>query len=180
MTKRTRKFMLLLALTIVAGVGVGFGVIVYLGHRLRPFAPYEFTHHAGSAFKIKFPGIYHFLVEHQDYEAVHFRVLHGLGGRWGKLTLKRNEAAATDRETIAGRLRGAFKESEWQIGAPSAVVRESDDLLFEAGPGELSSDDLIYSHAQLGGEWEFATFHNCRVFVAGDDGKIVAYCEMGW
>lgn len=176
MTRRTRKFLLLLGLIVVGSLALAFGAILFLGHVLRPFAPYEYTEKAAAVFRAEFPPIYHFLVADEDYDAVLFRVQHGLGGRWGKLTLTRKAGATTDREAAATRLRRAFEEAGWQAQTDSPIIIGTNaDLLFGEGPYPHTPDDLKYSRRHPD-----ELIHNCRVFISEDGGEIVAYCEMSW
>ena len=179
MRKNTKRFILLVALVLVAGLGMGLAIVLYVGRSLRPLAPDEYTDDAAPRFRAEFPGIYHFLVEADDFDAVRFRVLRGLGGRWGKLTLTRKESATTDRETAAARLRQTFEDAGWQPPADSPpIIWDGDNVFYGEGPHPREADDLVYSHPRLPNESKDVT-HNCRVFISEDATTIVAYCQMG-
>jgi hypothetical protein len=180
MTKRTRKFLLLLGLVVLGGAAVALGFLVLLTRALSPLAPADYTRNAAAAFSAEFPPIYHFLASNEDYDAIHFHVQHYLSGCWGKLTLTRKEGATNDREAVAARLRERFQDAGWQPQAePNMHIPISDDdLFFGKGPNPLAPEDLKYSHPRLPDEQGVS--HNCRVFISDDAAEIVAYCEMCW
>ena len=174
-----KKVILVLALVLVAGAVLAFAVIRSVGRSLQPLAPDEYTKDAVPRFRAEFPAIYHFLVEDGDYDTARFRVLRGLGGRWGKLTLTRKENPTTDRETAAARLGQAFEDAGWRPPTDSPPTWDANNVFYGKGPHPHEADDLVYSHPRLPNENKDVT-HNCRVFISEDAATIVAYCEMGW
>lgn len=147
---------------------------------LEAFGPHEFAGPAAAkAFEREFPTIHHFVAEDDRYEVTSFRVLRGLGGRWGKLVLTRRINATGDRKQVVDKLLSGLTEHDWKLPARDRdIAREGSDI-FDARREELSPDDLRYSHAALADERQHV-FHNIRVFVSADAKRIVAYCEMGW
>ena len=134
---------------------------------------------AGDVFRREFPEIYHFLADDDRYEAASFRVLRGLGGRWGKLTMVGQDDAVINQSEVVEKLRSGFAAGEWSPAPQDPVVREVSSIFFDAQEGELSPSDLTFSHVALPDEREHV-FHRCRVFVSSDAKRIVAYCAMGW
>lgn len=178
---RSRRLLLAGGVVLAALVVVGGGVawfVFRLGTTREQFAPSEFTDDAVAQFRLEFPDAYYFLLQLEAYRARRFRVVHGLGGRWGRLSLTRAPTATLDREQLRTQLANAFRANGWTRPAQPLAFETARDL-FGIQNDEWADDDFEYTHGALPGERD-NVFHQCRVYIAPDGGKIVAYCEMGW
>lgn len=178
MIPKTSRLLIVAALAVGVLIVVAIGLLVTVAPTLEALAPAEFTADAALQFQREFPDIYHFLLRSEGYEITHFRVQRGLGGRWGKLSLRRTADTTVDREQARARLAEAFAAHGWTVPATPHSIDNARNV-FEIEPGKQSKDDLIYTHAHLPGPVESAS-HTCWVYVAPDASEIVAYCEMGW
>lgn len=166
----------LAALAVIGGGATWFAL--RLGATLEQVAPFESTDDAAAQFRREFPAVYHFLLQAEGYSVARFRVMHGLGGRWGRLSLTRAPAATVDRERVRTDLANAFQANGWTKPTQPFAI-ESVRELFDIEDDEWANDDLEYAQSALPGERDNVS-HQCRVYVAPNGSKIVAYCEMGW
>ena len=181
--KRLKHLLLVGAVvgTILALLGIGaYSFMSRMAALGEAMGPNEFSGRtADDVFRREFPEIYHFLADDDRYEAASFRVLRGLGGRWGKLTMVGQDGTVMNHCEVVEKLRSGFAAGEWSPAPQEPVVREVSSIFFDAQEGELSPSDLTFSHAALPDE-KAHILHNSRVFVSSDAKRIVAYCKMGW
>ncbi len=175
---RTSRLLIVAALALGVLIVVAIGLLVTVAPTFEALAPAEFTADAAQQFRREFPEIYQFLLLNEGYEITRFRVQRGLGGRWGKLSLRRIAGANVDCEQARARLADAFAAHGWTVPATPHSIDNARNI-FEIEPGKVSKDDLVYTHAHPPGQVESAS-HTCWVYVAPDAREIVAYCEMGW
>ena len=181
--KKRRTWLIVVAVTLVCLAVLAAGAYWFLSRVAAMgelMGPHEFSGpSAQKMFQREFPTIYHFPVEGNEYEVTGFRVLRGLGGRWGKLTLVLREGRPADREEVIRTLRAGLVAQGWEPEMDDRIVYEAGDMFYDARPGELSPEDLRFAHSPTPDEEDYIT-HNCRVFVSADARRIVAYCVMGW
>lgn len=183
MTKKKRKISWWIGI-ILTSLLIGMGIRTC--HRIAKFmeavAPNEYHADSDVNFNRNFPAIYHFLAGDEEYEAVNLRVLYGLGGRWGQLTLVRRDGASATRKGIIRNIKNKFESNGWKHETEKPGHSFFPSTFFEAFDTEQikkPSDDLWFSHTALSSEREHV-FHNCYVYVSSDADEIIAYCEMGW
>ena len=134
---------------IVGGLLVLMGFIlpvhtVFWGPRPRMMilTPQEIESKKKAHFQQEFPEIYHFLSGDDRYEVVGLRVQRGLGGRWGKLTLRRRLEVNTNREEMLADIRSGFDGNSWRVSEEKTTVTSGSEFLFAVEQSKLANDDL--------------------------------------
>lgn len=179
--KRINKVLLFGVLPVgVLAVGACATVFLLLDRittSFSAFVPEETTVNARTQFEHEFPIAFHLLVNDDRYAVSAFRVQRGLGGRWGRLALRRRSPTSSRQGTVEELIR-AFQEGGWQRVDPPRSLGSA-TTLFDALDGQLSEDDLDFVYSPASPEPE-APDCNCRVFVSANGAYVVAYCEMAW
>ena len=181
--KKRRTWLIVVAVTLVCLAILAAGAYWFLSRVAAMgelMGPHEFSGpSAQKMFQHEFPTIYHFVVEGDEYEVTAFRVLRSLGGRGGKLTLVLREGRRADREKVIRTLKAGLVARDWEGEVDDQIVDGPRDIFYDPRPGELSPEDLRFSHSPTADEEDYIV-HQCRVFVSPDARRIVAYCRMRW
>jgi hypothetical protein len=169
-------------LAALAGIGAVVAVIAVvmiqrLGTALEPMAPVEVSEQAGPEFRNEFPKIYHPILELPGYTADRLHLQRGLGGRWGKLTLRRDPELPATRSDVLDAVAVALGAEGWKPSTLTPMDRATS--VFDADPTKLTERDAQFTHVRLPNERE-AVSYSCRIWISDDASEVVAYCEMGW
>jgi hypothetical protein len=136
------------------------------------------TENAVETFKENYSDIFQFLIEQDEYDAVHLWAKQAPGGRWSRLTLALVPGQEVERDAFMKLLKRRFEENEWGIDSECLPLNEKTIEFYEGDPKKLPSDSPVFYYR--GPRDNPATASNdCYIYVSPDCGEMIIYIDEG-
>ena len=136
------------------------------------------TENAVETFRDNYSDIFQFLIEQEEYEAVHLWAKQA-AGRWSRLTLVLKPGQEIERDAFMDLLKMRFEENGWKINSKGLPLDEKKIEAYEGDPKKLPSDSPAFFYSgPLNHPGVVST--DCVIYLSPDCSEMIVYISEGW